>query len=154
MATALEANPDFTEAQLYAMMRANVAHNSLIYGSCIAFVPYGHLPDRQLLAPYVFRRQGVISDLDIATIYNYTDPEWEWFDLPRRTQRDGWTEPYFDEGAGNVIHVLGAVFPRRPVPRRRHGRRRAGQTARPHDRQARVQRAVHDLQPPRNGHLR
>lgn len=103
MATALEANPDFTEPQLYAMMRGNVAQNSLIYGSCIAFVPYGHRPDRELLAPYVYRNQGAIADLDIATVYNYTDAEWEWFDRPRRTQRDGWTEPYFDEGAGNVI---------------------------------------------------
>jgi signal transduction histidine kinase/CheY-like chemotaxis protein len=38
-----------------------------------------------------------------AEAYDYTLPEWEWYSAPRSQDAAVWTDPYFDEGAGNIL---------------------------------------------------
>ena len=102
-ATFMETDPGIKEEQIYAQLRANVFQRELIYGSAMAFEPEafeGHV----LFGPYVYRDGDRLAQLDIAVdSYDYTKSEWEWYSAPRDKQESLWTEPYFDEGAGNIL---------------------------------------------------
>jgi len=90
-----------TEQQLYEALEANLAQNPLIYGSCIAFEP-GVFQGKQRFAPYVHRDGAGTRRIDIgADAYDYLD--WPWYARPRTARAPMWTEPYFDEGAGNIL---------------------------------------------------
>lgn len=102
-ATFVETCPDLTEKQLYEQLRANVSQQQLIYGSAMAFEP-GTFEGRDLFGPYVYRDGDELSQLDIATdSYNYADGNWPWYSTPRKSKESSWTEPYFDDGAGNIL---------------------------------------------------
>lgn len=108
-ANILAVDTHMNEAELYGLLERNVGDNPLVYGAAIAFEP-GVFPKRKLFAPYVYRSGGALAKLDIATqSYDYTQPEWEWYGRPRDQGRSIWTEPYFDEGAGNIHMVTFSV---------------------------------------------
>jgi len=105
----LEIAPDLSQEQIYAQLRNNVANNPLIYGSAVAFEP-GTVVGRRLFAPYVHRSGDGIEQLDISVdSYDYTQPRWQWWHGPRSTKAPFWSDPYFDEGAGNVLMVTYSV---------------------------------------------
>ncbi|MCZ6803254.1 MAG: SpoIIE family protein phosphatase, partial [Proteobacteria bacterium] len=55
-------------------------------------------------SPYVYRDGAELVSIDIgAESYDYTNGEWEWFTRPKKLNKPIWTEPYFDEGAGNIL---------------------------------------------------
>jgi signal transduction histidine kinase/DNA-binding response OmpR family regulator len=102
-ATFIETSPELTEGQLYAQLRANVAQRDLIYGAAMAFEPET-FEGRRLFSPYVYRAGDGLAQLDIAVdSYDYTQPEWKWYCVPREQKKALWTAPYFDEGAGNIL---------------------------------------------------
>lgn len=111
MASFLDSHPDVSEPELYEMLRRNVEQSPLVYGSCVAFEPHGFDPARRLFAPYVYKGVGGepgrgadgLLRMDVADAYDYTDPKWEWYQGPRTSGKAMWTEPFYDEGAGNVI---------------------------------------------------
>jgi two-component system sensor histidine kinase/response regulator len=37
--------------------------------------------------------------------YDYTEPQWTWWNEPKTSGKAEWTQPYFDEGAGNALMV-------------------------------------------------
>jgi sigma-B regulation protein RsbU (phosphoserine phosphatase) len=97
-------HPEMTEERVYALLRANVERNPLIYGSCVAFEPYASDQNRKLTAPYVHRGPKGLVSMDLAReAYDYTEPEWAWYALPKESGGPIWTDPYFDEGAGNIL---------------------------------------------------
>lgn len=119
-ASFLSAHPDVSEPELFEMLRLNVAQSPLIYGSCVAFEPHTFSPERRLFAPYVYKgpsgtpRPGApppagtrgpdgLLRMDVADAYDYTDPRWEWFSVPHAQRTPMWTEPFFDDGAGDVV---------------------------------------------------
>ena len=109
-AAILEISGDPDEAMLYALLRSNVNRNPLIYGSAIAFEPYQFSQDKQLFSPYVYRSGDALKEIDIGSqSYDYTDEKWEWYAKTKLTGKPLWTEPYFDEGAGNILMVTFSV---------------------------------------------
>jgi len=105
----LSVNEDLSEKTLYEVLTHIVQNNSLIYGAAIAFEP-GEFKGRALFSPYVYRSPKGIRGIDIGTqSYDYTQPKWEWYYLPRKLSRAVWTEPYFDQGAGNITMVTFSV---------------------------------------------
>ena len=106
----LEIVPDLNEVELFALLRANVEQNPLIYGSAIAYSPFKFNSDIELFSPYVYRKGDELLKMDIAKDgYDYTDEPWEWFVRSRDTEKPLWTEPYYDEGAGNILMDTYAV---------------------------------------------
>jgi hypothetical protein len=99
----LEIEHDLDAERLYEILRANVEQDPLIYGSCVSFEPYAYDGETRLFCPYVYRSGGELARMDVADAYDYTDPKWEWYRIPRETGEAFWTEPFFDEGAGNII---------------------------------------------------
>jgi phosphoserine phosphatase RsbU/P len=102
----IEIHPDLNEQELFELLRKNVSQNPLIYGAAIAFEPYQFKQDKELFSPYVYRsnKGNELNSIDIgAESYNYANGEWEWFSRPKELNTSIWTEPYFDEGAGNIL---------------------------------------------------
>ena len=82
-----------------------VRDNPVVVGSTIALVP-GYNPKAPLYAPYVTRdlQTGEIRTLSLASeAYDY--PSQEWFTKPLEPdyQVGYWSEPYFDEGGGDIL---------------------------------------------------
>lgn len=97
-----------TKDQLYEILRNNINSNPFIYGAAIAFEPRIFLGlDR--FSPYVYRQDGQLVAMDVADSYDYLAPKWEWYSGPRDSGSTLWTEPFFDEGAGNINMVTFAV---------------------------------------------
>ena len=95
-----------SEEQVYGLLENGVLQDPLIYGAAMGFVTKG-FDERDAFCPYVYR-DGLTSEdinrLDIAGAYDYlADPEIRWWHDPVSLGRPVWSEPYFDEGAGNIM---------------------------------------------------
>ena len=75
-----------------------------MYGSAICFEPYQYKPDQKLVVRYAYRVEDTIQEVDpAASGYDYTEAKQEYWHVPRDTEKETWTEPYFDEGGGNIV---------------------------------------------------
>ncbi|MHC1743788.1 MAG: SpoIIE family protein phosphatase [Syntrophobacteraceae bacterium] len=80
-----------------------VAGNPEIYGSAIAFEPATLDPNAIYFAPYCYRKPNgrlVHSLLGDASYHYFT---MDWYQLPKELRKPVWTEPYYDEGGGDII---------------------------------------------------
>ncbi|HVZ95140.1 MAG TPA: SpoIIE family protein phosphatase [Phycisphaerales bacterium] len=92
------------EDELFNALRTVLNQQPLVYGSCIAFEPEAFQTGRARFAPYVCRdAKDGLRAIDLSKAYDYMDGQWEWYSAPRESRQPVWTEPYFDEGAGNII---------------------------------------------------
>ena len=92
----------FDQTSLNQLISRFVNDNEEVYGSTVAFEPYAFQPDRRAYSPYYYMTESgpqfaQLGDED----YDYFD--WDWYRLPRETQAPLWTEPYFDEGGGEIL---------------------------------------------------
>lgn len=99
-ATFLDTSPALGEEDLYALLRRNVSRNALLYGAAIAFEP-GAFNGKERFSPYVYDRDFKQMDIG-AEAYDYTNGNWEWYSGVKETRAGLWTEPYFDDGAGDL----------------------------------------------------
>ena len=76
--------------------------NPVVAGSSLALVP-GYKARLPLFAPYVCRDgSGGLKQLSLAT-EEYDYPSQEWFAKPLETGEGYWSEPYVDEGGGEIL---------------------------------------------------
>lgn len=88
---------------LYRVTQRIVADNPAVVGSAIALVP-DYYKDIHLLAPYTARRLGTYEPVTMSLAgeeYNY--PEQEWFKKGLENEQGYWSEPYVDEGGGDIL---------------------------------------------------
>ena len=99
-ATFIENRPNITSEQIFAQLGANVQQNQLVYGAAMGFEPYQYEAGRRLFAPYVYREKEGLLQMDIGVEgYDYTQPQWKWWNKPKLHNKAVWTDPYFDEDA-------------------------------------------------------
>lgn len=98
----------YDQGEIVAFLRSLVTGNSEIYGSTIAFEPYSFDKDSLYFAPYFCKSSEGLKFTYIGSD-NYRYFDWDWYKLPKELQRPVWTEPYYDEGAGNIIMSTYAV---------------------------------------------
>ena len=95
---------------IYKILRLHVEHNPIIYGAWVTYAPYQFDQQKKLFAPYVFRQGDSIKQIDaVSDTYDYTDGSHEFWNKPVTMGKGVWTEPYFDEGAGNIMMSSYAV---------------------------------------------
>jgi sigma-B regulation protein RsbU (phosphoserine phosphatase) len=87
--------------ELISLLRSVVDNNPEIYGTTMAFEPYAYQGDRERYAPYVYRGDDGTAISHITYDYIFYD----WYQIPCELNMPTWSEPYFDEGAGNIIMV-------------------------------------------------
>ncbi len=97
---------DLGEAEIYGLLENGVRQDPLIYGAAMGFVA-GEFEGRGAFCPYVYRdaiASEALQRLDIAGAYDYlNDPDIRWWRDPVTQGRPVWSEPYFDEGAGDIM---------------------------------------------------
>jgi sigma-B regulation protein RsbU (phosphoserine phosphatase) len=93
------------EEEIYRQLERDVVQLPLVYGACMAFEPGTIKPPDELFAPYVCRDGEGLRRINIdRSVYDwYRDPSYTWFTRPKALGRGVWSEPYFDEGAGNIL---------------------------------------------------
>ena len=89
--------PDSLEAVTVRLVR----NNPVISGSTVALV------DREL-APYSYDAGGEVRTSTLATS-EYDYPHQEWFVKPLELGGPYWSEPYYDEGGGNMLMTTYSV---------------------------------------------
>ena len=93
----------YTELELLSLIRTTVEQNPDIYGSGVAFEPYAFNAAFRLYAPYYYREKGKITFSRLEDSYKFVPYlYWDWYQIPRELGVLEWSEPYFDEGAGNI----------------------------------------------------
>lgn len=91
---------EYDQGQIIGLVRTVVKNNPDIYGATIAFAPYAYSEKIERFAPYCYKKSAQdIGFTEIPYEYFY----WDWFQIPKELNRAMWSEPYFDEGAGNII---------------------------------------------------
>jgi len=102
LATFLQQTGYSDKKRLLNLIRSFVECNPEIYGSTIAFEPYAYDKNSLYFSPYFYKS-------DNETKFTYIGGEgypyfyWTWYQLPKELNRPVWNEPYYDEGAGNII---------------------------------------------------
>ena len=86
---------------LPALTRLIVQDSPVIIGSTIALVP-GYDRRHPLWAPYACESGDSLRVTSLATP-EYDYPSQEWFTKPVELGEGYWSEPYLDEGGGNVL---------------------------------------------------
>lgn len=108
-ARAMESGAFKTKEEVESYLRGVVENNPQIYGSCIVFKPHAFNPDENGYGPYYYRNdKGGLEFVQLASAdYNYF--QWHWYREPRDLGIAIWTEPYFDDGGGNVLMTTRSV---------------------------------------------
>ena len=94
------------EEDFDAFIREILKTSPHFIGSCIAFEPNEFREGIERFAPYVHRKVSGDEELfsvDLAKTYKKDYMTWDWYRIPKETGRGTWSEPYFDEGGGNVL---------------------------------------------------
>ncbi|MDA2919827.1 SpoIIE family protein phosphatase [Desulfobacterota bacterium AH_259_B03_O07] len=93
---------DYTKSELTNLIRTVVENNSEIFGSTIAFEPYAFDKNSEYFAPYFYKDNGDIKFTYLGgDTYRYF--HWDWYQIPKELDKPQWSEPYYDEGGGNII---------------------------------------------------
>ncbi|MBI2470806.1 MAG: SpoIIE family protein phosphatase [Planctomycetes bacterium] len=95
-------NSTFRKNELLNLIRTVVKNNSEIYGSTISFEPYAFDKNALYFGPYFYKSNGKIRFTYLggeSYRYFYLD----WYQIPKELNRAVWSEPYYDEGGGNII---------------------------------------------------
>ncbi len=100
--------------ELEEVIRSFVEGNPRLYGSAAAVAP-----ERQVYAPYFYRQGKETKRVDLGT-NDYRYWEKDWYVSAASSGQPHWSEPYFDEGGGDVLMVTYSV----PVFRTENGARK------------------------------
>jgi predicted Ser/Thr protein kinase len=103
MAATLAQRSDWTGPQLEAWIREALAKDSRVFGVCAAFEPRAFDRRQDDYALYVCRAPGGLTAKRLTfPEYKPLYREWPWYRRPRELRRAMWSEPFMDEGGGNV----------------------------------------------------
>jgi len=94
--------------ELLALIRRTVESNPEIVGSTVAFEPYAYNSSTALFAPYFFRKGKTIASADL-TKESYAYLHSDWYQIPKELNSPQWSEPYYDEGGGNILMATYSV---------------------------------------------
>ncbi len=95
-------NNTLSEKEVISLLKAVAEKNTDIYGAAVAFEPEGSGQGERHFAPYFYRTQRGLEFVDLGSpSYNYLSKDW--YTIPRELGRPQWSEPYFDEGGGNIV---------------------------------------------------
>lgn len=101
LATIMEEQP-FSQEDLLRLINRALVTNPEIFGIGVSFEPFALDPKRYYYAPYAFRDQGRIK-VEFLGSDTYRYFFLDWYQIPKELRRPLWSEPYYDEGGGNIV---------------------------------------------------
>ncbi len=94
----------FDQKTLSRVIEKMVSDNSEIYGMAVAFQPFGFEKNLRAFAPYFYKIGKTPQYCDLSNAkYNYFQQDW--FHIPVELKAPVPSEPYYDEGGGNILMV-------------------------------------------------
>jgi sigma-B regulation protein RsbU (phosphoserine phosphatase) len=108
VALRLEGNEALDEDLLEKRVRDVLTANPAVFGSAIAFEPYAFKTNLLYYCPYAYITSNGV-ELQHLGGENYQYFEWDWYKVARSLESAIWCEPYFDEGAGNIVMATYSV---------------------------------------------
>lgn len=106
LALGLQKLPTLTAEEAEALLQETVQRFPLLYGAALAFETSDELGSP--LAPYVYRQGDTLLTTSLAT-ESYRYWEQDWFTRPLAEGNAQWTDPYHDDGGGDIRMVTYAV---------------------------------------------
>ena len=90
-----------SDLQIHQTIKSVINANTSIYGMTVALEPHTLINSLGDYSPYYYGEKNRLAFSDLAANnYNYkTKP---WYSKPKQTNKPVWSEPYFDEGGGDV----------------------------------------------------
>jgi sigma-B regulation protein RsbU (phosphoserine phosphatase) len=104
LARFLESSP-YGKTEILGLIRSVVEENQEIYGSTVAFEPYTFNSDHLRFAPYFYELGAGMS----FTFINYNYFSSDWYQIAKELANSVWSEPYYDEGAGEIVMTTYSV---------------------------------------------
>ena len=111
VATAINSGGQDTET-LMANLRQCVDRTPQMAGVGVAFRPLAHDPNLRLFAPYLRRRGDAVEQLQLDTLFDYTQGNRDWFEGPLKSGRAMWSEPAVAETLGATAVEYSALLTR------------------------------------------
>lgn len=109
LARALESG-NLSQDGMQELLRRTVENNNEIFGAGISFEPYAYDRKIELFAPYYHRAPNGGQFLQLETVYEGLPYRaWDWYQMPLLSEKNEWSEPYYDEGAGNALMTTCSV---------------------------------------------
>ena len=93
---------EYSRANLMEQLKATVENNPEIYGGAVAFEPHAFEKDSLYFAPYYYK-DGEEVKLTFLGGEKYRYFYWDWYQIPSMLDRPIWSEPYYDEGGGEIV---------------------------------------------------
>ncbi len=93
---------DVTENQIHQMIKAFIKTNADIFGMTVALEPNILIDSAGGFSPYYYKKEHKIVFSDLAD-ENYNYKNWAWYSEPKKINAPVWSEPYLDEGGGNIL---------------------------------------------------
>jgi len=108
---------NYSKEEINNILLQEVENNKEIYGATIAFEPFYFGSKTKYYAPYFYRNK---NNVEVKYIGNeqYDYFTMDWYQIPKELKRPVWSEPYFDEGGGDIIMSTYAV----PLFRKNNGK--------------------------------
>lgn len=95
-------NKKYSEEELTKLLSIAVKNNSEIFGAAIAFEPGYYNNDLKYNSIYVYKNKNEIISKPLGN-ENYDYFTMDWYKIPKELGKAVWSEPYFDEGGGNIV---------------------------------------------------
>jgi sigma-B regulation protein RsbU (phosphoserine phosphatase) len=83
----------------YALLARNLRQQPEIFGMTAALADRGKISH----IPYVYRDGNRVVSKDLTARGDYPFETMDWFTLPRDLNAPVWSEPFYDEGGGNIL---------------------------------------------------
>jgi phosphoserine phosphatase RsbU/P len=96
-------NYPYKREDIVQLAESAVANNSEIFGTAIAYEPHTILPEASYFAPYCYREANNRIVLTFLGSDEYRYFYMDWYQIPKELNHPVWSEPYYDEGGGNIV---------------------------------------------------
>lgn len=94
---------------IFHLVQSAVANNPEVYGAIIAYEPYNYEPDTEYFAPYCYRGSNGSIKSEVLGGEDYRYFVMDWYQIPKLLKEVVWSEPYYDEGGGNIVMATVSV---------------------------------------------
>jgi len=91
-----------TEQQIHQSIKAFLNTNDEIFGMTVALEANTLIKSPDDFAPYYYRDGDSLTYSNLAD-ETYQYKKWQWYSEPKKLNKAIWSEPYLDEGGGNVL---------------------------------------------------
>lgn len=99
---------DVDPDSLYPYTRRILENNPCIFGTATAFEPYYFKEKGYYFSPYSYRDGDTIGTKQLGTD-DYDYHSWDWYATPKKLGHAYWSEPYYDDGGGEMLMITYSI---------------------------------------------